>query len=112
MNRVQIDRLLARVPANLDPGRRRRVDGYALTSRRCHEQLGALRSDLDRAMLAVDEQAAAGAGANAAADHALRLACEIETLERVQPRVDARLRAAVAELSDHPGPEPFGEGPA
>ena len=35
--------MLARVPANLDPGRRRRVDGYALTSRRCHEQLAATR---------------------------------------------------------------------
>jgi hypothetical protein len=33
-------------------------------------------------------------------------------LERVQPRIDSWLRVAVGSVSDDPGLEPFGEGPA
>jgi hypothetical protein len=61
----------------------------------------------------VDEAAAAGpAEAEAAADEAIRLARELEALERVQPRIDSWLRVAVGAVSDDPGLEPFGEGPA
>jgi hypothetical protein len=63
------------------------------------------------ARCAVDETAAAGPTVEAT-DEAIRLTCALDTLERVQPRVDAWLRAAVGALSYDPGPAPFGEGPA
>ena len=60
----------------------------------------------------MDEAAAAGPeAAEAAADEAIRLARELEALERVQPRIDSWLRVAVGAVSDDPGLEPFGEGP-
>ena len=112
MNPARIDRLLAGVPADADSRHRRRVDGYAAVARRCEVRIGALRAELERVLRALDAGPAPGAGGDAAADEALRLACELDALERVQPRVDSWLHVAVAGLSDHPGPEPFGEGPA
>jgi hypothetical protein len=53
----------------------------------------------------------AGAGVEAT-DEAIRLTCELDALERVQPRVDSWLCATVGALSYDPGLEPFGEGPA
>ena len=46
------------------------------------------------------------------ADQALRLAREIDALERIQPRIDAWLRVAAGAFSTEPGHEPFGEGPS
>jgi hypothetical protein len=112
MNDAQIDRLLADVPAGADQRHRRRVDGYAATSRRCEERISGLRSDLQRALRAVDQATAAYTEDDAAADEALRLACDLDALERVQPRVDSWLRVAIGAVTDDPGPEPFGEGPA
>jgi uncharacterized protein involved in exopolysaccharide biosynthesis len=111
MSPAQIDRLLAGVPANIDARHRRRVDGYAATARRCDERIGALRIELERALRAVDEAAADG-GAVEKADEAIALARELDALERVQPRIDSWLRVAVGAVSDDPGLEPFGEGPA
>ena len=113
MNPSQIDRLLSGVPANVDERHRRRVNGYAATARRCDARIGRLRVDLERALRAVDEAAAQGPdAAEAAADEAIELARELDELERVQPRVDSWLRVAVGAVSDDPGLEPFGEGPA
>jgi hypothetical protein len=111
MNQAQIDRLLAGVPPGVNGAHRRRVNGYAATARRCEERLATLRADLQHALRAVDEAAACGDGTVAAADEALRLACELDALERVQPRVDSWLRVAADAVSADPGPEPFGEGP-
>jgi hypothetical protein len=113
VNPSQIDRLLSGVPGNVDERHRRRVFGYAATARRCDERIAALRVELERALRAVDDAAAAGpAEAEAAADEAIRLARELDALERVQPRIDSWLRVAVGAVSDDPGLEPFGEGPA
>jgi hypothetical protein len=113
VNPSQIDRLLAGVPQNLDDRHRRRVHGYAATARRCDSRTAALRVELERALRSVDDAAAAGpAEAEAAADEAIRLARELDALERVQPRIDSWLRVAVGAVSDDPGLEPFGEGPA
>jgi hypothetical protein len=87
------------------------VKGYAATARRCDERISALRIELERALRGVDEAAAGGYGV-AAADEALRLARELDALERVQPRIDSWLRVAVGAVSDDPGLEPFGEEPA
>jgi hypothetical protein len=54
---------------------------------------------------------ASGISVAAAADEAIRLAREIDALERVQPRIDSWLRLAVGAVSDDLGAEPFGEGP-
>jgi hypothetical protein len=111
MNPAQIDRLLAGVPANTGERHRRRVDGYAATARRCDERITARRTELERALHRVDDAAATGSAVEAA-DEAIRLACELDALERVQPRIDSWLRVTVGAVSDDPGPEPFGEGPA
>ena len=111
MNAAQIDRLLAAVPSNVNERHRHRVNGYAATARRCDERIKGLRLELERALRAVSDAAAAGPAADSA-DDAIRLALELDALERVQPRVDSWLRAAVGTLSDDRGLEPFGEGPA
>jgi hypothetical protein len=111
VNAAQIDRLLASLPDGIEPRHRKRVLGYAATARRIDARISALRVDLERALRAVDDDVARGLG-DKSADRALHLAQELESLERVQPRVDSWLRVAVGAVADDPGLEPFGEGPA
>ncbi|MEA2295047.1 MAG: hypothetical protein QOE86_2686 [Solirubrobacteraceae bacterium] len=111
MNPAQIDRLLAGVPASAGDPHRRRVDAYAATARRCDERITARRAELERALRRVGEAAEPGSRLDAA-DEAIRLAGELDALERVQPRIDSWLRVAVGAVSDDPGSAPFGEGPA
>jgi transposase len=111
VNAAQIDRLIAAVPETTEPRHRRRVLGYAATARRIDARITALRSDLEGALRAVYDAVEAGRGEEAA-DEALRLAQELDALERVQPRVDSWLRVSVGAIADDPGLEPFGEGPA
>jgi hypothetical protein len=111
MNQAQIDRLLAGLPATIDEHHRRRINGYAATARRCDERIAAGRTDLEQALHGVDEAAATNGAVNPA-DDAIRLALEVDALERLQPRIDSWLRVAVGAVSDDPGPAPFGEGPA
>ena len=110
MNPAQIDRLLASIPETTEERHRKRVLGYATTARRIDARISVLRDDLERALRAVDDAAAQGRG-DEAADTALELARELDSLERVQPRVDSWLRVAVGAVADDPGLEPFGEGP-
>jgi hypothetical protein len=111
VNAAQIDRLLAGLPATVAEGHRRRINGYAAAALRCDERVTARRTELERALRSVDE-AAAHSSAVEAADEAIRLALELDALERVLPRIDGWLRVAVGAVSEDPGPEPFGEGPA
>jgi hypothetical protein len=111
LNNAQIDRLLSSVPEGTEERHRRRVLGYAATARRIDGRISALRVELERALRAVDDAVAEGREVQAA-DEALELARELDSLERVQPRVDSWLRVAVGAVSDDPGLEPFGEGPA
>jgi hypothetical protein len=109
MNAAQIDRLLAGLHKSVDEGHRRRVNGYAAAARRCDERITERRAGLQRALRTLDD----AAGAVEVADEAIRLALELDALERVQPRIDSWLRVAVRAVSDDdPGPGPFGEGPA
>ena len=110
MNPAQIDRLLADLPATTGARQRRRIHAYAAASRRCTERIEAERTELDRALRAIEEAAAAGS-ADDAADEAIRVALELDTLERIQPRIDAWLRVATGAIADAPGLAPFGEGP-
>jgi hypothetical protein len=109
MNAAQIDRLIAGLPATVAEGHRRRINGYAATALRCDERITAHRIELQRALERVDE--AAHDGAVDAADEAIRLAVELDALERLLPRIYSWLRVAVGAVSDDPGLEPFGEGP-
>jgi hypothetical protein len=111
MNCAQVDRLLAGVSPSVDERQRRRINGYAATARRCDGRIAALRVELERALRTVDDSAVTGPAVEAA-DEAIRLALELDALERVLPRIDGWLRVAVGAVSDDPGPEPFGEGPS
>jgi hypothetical protein len=111
VNPAQIDRLLASVPENTEERHLKRVRGYATSARRIDERISKLRVELERALRAVDDAVGDGRGEEAA-DRALELARELDSLERVQPRVDSWLRVAVGAVADDPGLEPFGEGPA
>jgi hypothetical protein len=108
VNPAQIDRLLSSIPETTEPRHLKRVHGYAATARRADERISALRIELERALRAVDEAPSESDGA----DQAIELARELDSLERVQPRIDSWLRVAVGSVSDDPGLEPFGEGPA
>jgi hypothetical protein len=112
LNPSQIDRLLRSVPPRTEERHLKRVHGYATTARRIDARISALRVELERALRAVDDTVANGGDGEAAADEALALARELDSLERVQPRVDSWLRVAVGAVADDPGLEPFGEGPA
>ena len=112
MNPSQIDRLLKSVPPSTESRHLKQVRGYAVTAQRIDARISALRTELQRALRAVDDTVADGGDGDAAADEALALARELDSLERVQPRVDSWLRVAVGAVSDDPGLEPFGEGPA
>jgi hypothetical protein len=111
LNHAQIDRLLSSVPETTEPRHLKRIRGYAVTARRIDGRISTLRIELEKALRAVDDAVDEGRGEEAA-DEALALARELDSLERVQPRVDSWLRVAVGAVSDDPGLEPFGEGPA
>ncbi len=107
MNTAQIDRLLSSVPETAEEGTRKLIQGYAAAARRIDGRISRLREDLSRALRAIDH-----AAGEQAADEALEIARELDSLERIQPRVDSWLRVAVGAVADDPGLEPFGEGPA
>ena len=87
------------------------ASGPTRNVRRIDTRIAALRIELERALRAVDDAVPDGRG-DEAADQALELARELDSLERIQPRVDSWLRVAVGAVADDPGLAPFGEGPA
>jgi hypothetical protein len=109
MNVNQIKRLAATVPETIDDRQRTRLHGYAETASRCEARIQRLRSELDRSLETTDrglETVAEAAECNAV----LTLACELDTLERVQPRVDAWFVDYVAALVAAHQPETYGDG--
>ena len=111
MNLKQIDRLVGTVPEGIEAKSRRRLDGYAAVARRCEERITALRSDLESALRAAGDVAHDGGDLDTTSDQALALLVELDSLERVQPRIDAWLRVSVGALSDEVQMGPVGEGP-
>lgn len=110
MNNAQIDRLLTSVPSSTEERHLSRVHGYAVTARRIDARICVLRNELEAA-LGVVANAAVNGDATEPADKAIDLVRELDSLERIQPRVDSWLRVQVSTLADDPGLEPFGEGP-
>jgi hypothetical protein len=106
MHSRQVDELVATVPATVDTARRRRLRAYEQTARRCDARIQALREELLRAFEHVSEDTIG----TAEADRALAVACELDTLERMQPRVDAWLTHYVETLLPQPALEAYGDG--
>lgn len=104
MSRAQIDKGVG--------GEGSGVLGYAATARRCQERIALVRRALEPALRAVDHAAETGTDVAAAADDALRLALELDALERVQGRVDAWLRLVGGVDANEGWLAPFGEAPA
>ena len=111
MDLKQIDRLVGTVPEGIEARSRRRLDGYAAVARRCEVRITALRSELERALRGAGDVAHDGGDLDAPSDAALALLMELDSLERVQPRIDAWLRVSVGALSDEVQMGPVGEGP-
>jgi hypothetical protein len=111
VNLKQIDRLIGTVPDTIEDRQRRRLDGYAAVAKRCEERISALRGTLERALRNAGDVAHDGGDLQEASDGALALLCELDALERVQPRIDAWLRVSVGALSDEAQSGPVGEGP-
>jgi ABC-type transporter Mla subunit MlaD len=111
VNLKQIDRLIGTVPDRIEDRQRRRLDGYAAVARRCESRIGDLRHTLERALRNAGDVAHDAGDLDAASDAALALLCELDALERVQPRIDAWLRVSVGALSEEAQSGPVGEGP-
>jgi hypothetical protein len=111
VNLKQIDRLVGAVPESIEEKSRRRLDGYAAVARRCEERIMALRGELERALRGAGDVAHDGGDLEGTSDLALALLVELDSLERVQPRIDAWLRVSVGALSDEVQMGPVGEGP-
>src|SRR5919202_4246481 len=111
MNSTQVRRLVATVPPNIDQRQRARLTGYADTALRCEARIRRIRQELEDALLATDgsvEKVLDGVPAEPNA--VLTLASELDSLERLQPRVDAWLCDYVAALVAAGTPEMYGDG--
>jgi anti-sigma factor RsiW len=108
-----IDQLLATVPSTISAEQRRRLDAYVETVRRCDARIQRLRAELPSAF-AIGHGAAAAVERDgdgmAAPDKAIAVFSELDTLERVQPRVDDWLKQYVATLTTRPYLDAYGDG--
>jgi hypothetical protein len=96
MNRSQIDRLMASVPATIDARQRSRLTGYADTAGRCEARIRRLREELESALQGGDGGPPSLGDSEPSA--ILTIACELDSLERLQPRLDTWLRDHVMAL--------------
>ena len=103
MNLSQIDRLVATAPPTIDQRQRNRLHAYVATARRCEARIQELRDELERTLQA-------GGGSTGTADATLATACQLDALERLQPRVDSWLTGYIAGLVPAPEPEIYGDG--
>jgi hypothetical protein len=110
VNLNQIKRLAATVPAGIDARQRARLIGYVDTASRCEARIRWLRDEIERS-LQVSNGALETAGNPATeCNTTLTLACELDALERLQPRVDAWFTDYVAALVAAHSDETYGDG--
>ncbi len=107
MNLSQVERLMATVPQAISERQRNRVNGYAATCRMCSSRMTELRSALEENRREMSK----GGDPDAFAERAIALLIELDTLERIQPRIDAWLRVSIGALEDEIQSGPMGEGP-
>lgn len=106
-----IDQLLAAVPSTISTGQRQRLDAHVATVQRCEARIQRLQAELDGLFDLVDDLPLDTTDADMAAPNkALTVACELDTLERVQLRVDDLLKQYVAMLTIQPFVEAYGDG--
>jgi hypothetical protein len=112
MNVAQIERLLASVPDSIDERQQARLNAYADTATRCETRIQRLRVELERSLQGVGGHHRAVASEVVAAEpnETLKIACELDALERLQPRVDAWLSDFVASLTRVDAQMTYGDG--
>jgi hypothetical protein len=96
----RLQQLVASVPENITSEQRARLLAHVQTSDSCRARTARVRHELDRAL----------DGGDCAVERTLDLACELDTLERVQERVDGLLGALVDELTHTPRPVRYDDG--
>ncbi len=106
-----IDQLLATVPSTISTDQRQRLDAHVETVQRCEARIQWLRAELPRTFeLAGDVADPADPDPTVAPNKALTVVIELDTLERVQIRVDEWLKQYVAMLTTQPLVEAYGDG--
>jgi hypothetical protein len=103
-----IDHLLGTVPPSISPDQRQRLDAHVETAQRCEARIQLLRAELQRIFELADVPNPADPDP-AASSKALTVVCELDTLERVQLRVDDWLRQYVIMLTTQPFVEAYGD---
>lgn len=86
MHPHRLEQLVASVPEGVPPEQRTALLAHVRASDGCRTRLERIREDLRRALASDGERA-------------LELACELDSLERVQQRVDGWLAALVDDLT-------------
>ena len=113
MHLVQINRLAATVPATLDARQRGRLHAYVESARLCERRIQQLRQEIEAALKEMEGTASGEDGAGESkASAVLDVACRLEALEAVQPRIDGWLREYVAALVAQATPEMSSEAEA
>ena len=97
MNTHRLQSLVATVPATIGQSQRGRLDAHVAAVGACCTRITEVKQSLRRAL--------DGQGGSA-----LDLACELDSLERVQERLDRYLTELVDELSRTPSPVTYDDG--
>ena len=97
MHPHRLQQLVATVPDGISAEQRARLDAHVRTSDGCRVRAEKVREELRRAL-------------DGTAENALDLACELDTLERVQQRLDNWLTALVDELTQTPRTTRYDDG--
>jgi hypothetical protein len=111
MNLNQINRLVATVPDTIDARERSRLRVHQEVASQCEMRIRQLRDDLERSLQGrTDAGDAASSDGRPKPTTTLDIACELDALERVQPRVDGWLVDYVASLVSMNPPVDYGDG--
>jgi hypothetical protein len=110
MNVTHIKRLVATVPPTIDQRQQARLTGYADTAVRCDARIRWLREELENTLATDGSITEVFDGMASEPNTALTMACELDTLERVQPRIDAWLTDYVAALVAAHSTETYDDG--
>ena len=106
-----IDQVLATVPSTISTDQRQRLDAYVETVQQCEARIQWLRAELPRLFeLRGAAPDPADSDLTATTTQALTVVCELDTLERVQHRVDDWLKQYVAMLTTQPFVDAYGDG--
>jgi hypothetical protein len=111
MNLNQINRLVATAPPTIDARQRSRLQAHQETASRCELRIRKLREELERSLQTpTDAGGLASHDGSAELNATLTIACELDVLERLQPRVDTWLKDYVTSLAAVHEPVDYGDG--